>query len=86
MVQNMPRVIMHLCDFLLSTDHDEMTKMTNCYQKTRSLCCLAVVGLFCRPGARCLLPWWWVPATGAPTPGPRGAESHSRRPCQKTLV
>jgi hypothetical protein len=25
-----------------------------------------VVGLFCHPGARCLLPWWWVPA--APTP------------------
>jgi hypothetical protein len=28
------RVIMHLCDFLLSADHDEMTKMTNCHQKT----------------------------------------------------
>jgi hypothetical protein len=22
------------CDFLLSADYDEMTKMTNCYQKT----------------------------------------------------
>jgi hypothetical protein len=27
------RVIMHLCDFLLSADCDEMTKMTNCCQK-----------------------------------------------------
>ncbi len=28
------RIIMYLCDFLLSTDYDEMTKMTNYYQKT----------------------------------------------------
>jgi hypothetical protein len=28
------RVIMCVCDFLLSTDYDEMTKMTNCHQKT----------------------------------------------------
>jgi hypothetical protein len=62
----MCRVIMHLCDFLLSTGCDEMTKMTNCCQKTPWPVLSCTGGSVCHPGARCLLPWWWAPATPHP--------------------
>jgi hypothetical protein len=72
------------CDFLLSADHDKTTKMTNCCQKTRSLCVLAlwvcfatqVPVAFCRGDGfqlpRVLLTLrWWVRDPGRHCPLPK---------------